>query len=765
MSILGNRVLRKEDPKFLTVGGTYTADVRDPRLDGALYVTYVRSTMAHARVLSVDTTDAAAMPGVVAVYTAADLDGPTEMPGPIPMFPPPMMNRPLLNNGTVRFVGEPVAAIVTEHPEQGEDAAEAVLVDYEPLPVVVDMEDAAANETLIYPEIGTNVAVDMTAFGMCTGVTDDSFFDGCDVVVRQRIENNKTASAPLEVRSTAAVWDGDRLVVWISNQGPHGVKGSLAGMYGLDPSQVHVIVPDVGGGFGAKIAAYPEDALLPWIAKRLGRPVRWFESRTENMNAMGPGRAQVQYVAIGGMRDGSVTAYRIEVIGDSGAYARMGAFLPFFTHQMSSGVYAIPKIQTSAKAVVTNTTPTEAYRGAGRPEATAAVERAIDLFAAEIGMDPADVRRRNLIPASAFPYTTAVGTEYDSGEYERALDLVLEKADYAALRAEQARRRAAGELRQLGLGLSVYVEVTAGPAPGGAEFAKVEITPEGKAKVYSGSLSHGQSHATTFAMIAADALGMRVEDVEIIQGDTDLVASGVGTMGSRSTQLGGSSIHVASGQVVDAARQVAAGLLEAAADDVVLDKDRGAFHVAGAPAVATTWAEVALAAAEAGEPLGAEQNEKFNCSYPFGAHLAVVEVDTETGGVELVRMITCDDSGILINPLIVEGQRHGGIAQGVAQALLEEVRYDADGNPQTGNFADYGIISMAELPSYELYPLETPTPNNPLGVKGIGESGAIGATPAVQNAVVDAVAHLGVRHIDIPCTAEKVWAAIQEARG
>jgi carbon-monoxide dehydrogenase large subunit len=763
MSILGNRVLRKEDPKFLTVGGTYTADVRDPRLDGALYVTYVRSTMAHAKVLSVDVSDAAAMPGVVAVYTAADLDGPTELPGSIPMFPPPMMNRPLLNNGTVRFVGEPVAVVVSERPEQGEDAAEAVFVDYEPLPAVVDMEAAAAGETVIYPEVGTNVAVDMTAFGMCTGVTDDAFFEGCDVVVRQRIENNKTAAAPLEVRSTACTWEGDRLVMWISNQGPHGVKGALAGLYGLDPSQVHLIVPDVGGGFGAKIAAYPEDALLPWIAKTLGRPVRWFENRTENMNAMGPGRAQVQQVAIGGTRDGEVKAYRIEVIGDSGAYARMGAFLPFFTHQMSSGVYAIPKIETSAKAVITNTTPTEAYRGAGRPEATAAVERAIDLFAAEIGMDPADVRRRNMIPSDAFPFTTAVGTAYDSGAYHEALELVLEKADYAALRAEQQRRREAGDVRQLGLGLCVYVEVTAGPAPGGAEFAKVEITAEGRAKVYSGSLSHGQSHATTFAMIAADALGMSIDDVEIIQGDTDLVPTGVGTFGSRSTQLGGSSIHVASGQVVDAARQVAASLLEANADDVVLDKDRGAFHVAGSPAVSKTWAEVAAAAGDDG--LSAEQNEKFNCSYPFGAHLAVVEVDTETGGVQLVRMITCDDSGILINPIIVEGQRHGGIAQGVAQALLEEVRYDEDGNPQTGNFADYGIISMAELPSYELYPLETPTPNNPLGVKGIGESGAIGATPAVQNAVVDALGHLGVRHIDIPCTAEKVWAVIQEARG
>ena len=762
MSILGNRVLRKEDPLFLTEGATYTADLRVPELDGAAYVAYVRSSIAHGAILSIDLDEAAAMPGVLGIYTAADLpDGVKILPGMVPMFPEPMLNRPTLAVDRVRFVGECIAAVVAETAEQAADAVEAVYVDIDPLPVVVDMEAAATDEVVIYDDLGTNTAIDFAAFGMVTGTTDDSFFEGCDVVVGERVVNHRTAACPLEVRSVACAWKGDDLYVWASNQGPHGLKGALAGAYELDPSAVHLIAPDVGGGFGAKIAPYPEDVLLPFLSKASGRPLRWFESRTENMNAMGPGRGHIHHVTIGGSRDGKVQAYRLEILADSGAYARMGPFLPFFTHQMASGTYAIEKIETAAKAVVTNTTPIEAYRGAGRPEATAAVERAIDLFAAEIGMDPVEVRRKNLITADAFPFTTAVGTEYDSGEYEKALDLALDAAGYTELRAEQARRREAGDNKLLGIGVATYVEVTAGPAPGGNEFARVEITPEGRAKVFSGAFSHGQSHKTTFAQIAADQLGLGIEDIEIIQGDTDLVTQGVGTFGSRSTQLGGSAVHVASGTVVDQARALAAELLEAAVDDVVLDKASGGFHVAGSPAVSKSWAEVAAAAGDDG--LAADEDFNGGASYPFGAHVAVVEVDAELGHVRLVRMITCDDSGTLINPMVVEGQRHGGIAQGVAQALLEEVRYDEDGNPVTSNFADYGFISTVELPSFELVPLETPTPHNPLGVKGIGESGAIGSTPAMQSAVVDAVGHLGIRHIDIPTTSEKVWKAINQA--
>ena len=760
-SIIGNRVLRREDRSFLTTGATYTADVDDPRLAGAVHATYVRSTMAHARI-TVDASEALGLPGVVGVFTAADLDGPTVLPGMVPVFPEPMLNRPILATDTVRFVGECVAVVLTEFPAQGEDAAEAVFVDYDPLPVVVDPEDALTDEIVVHTGVGTNLAVDFATLGMATGITDDAFFADCEAVVEGRVSHQRTSAAPIEVRSTAAAWEGDKLIVWMSNQGPHGVKEALQALYGEQATGgIQVIVPDVGGGFGAKIAPYPEDALLPWLSATVGRPVRWFETRTENMNAMGPGRGHVHRFVIGGTRNGDLTHYRLDVLVDSGAYARIGAFLPMFTLPMTVGVYDIPNVETGARSVITNTTPTEAYRGAGRPEATLTVERAVELFAAEIGMDPIQLRRLNFFRAEDFPVTTGVGTEYDSGDYEASLDLALEAAGYDELRAEQARRRADGGPLQMGIGVATYVEVTAGPAPGGDEFGRVEITPEGRARIYSGSLSHGQSHMTTFSMIAADRLGMEVDDIDFVQGDTDLVPHGQGTFGSRSTQLGGSAIHDAAGVVVDEARRVAADLLEADVSDVVLDSEAGGFHVVGSPSVTRSWAEVAAAAGKG--VLDAESQETRLCSYPFGTHVAVVEVDVETGHVRLDRMITCDDAGRIINPVIVEGQRHGGIAQGVAQALMEEVSYDADGNPQTTNFADYGIISMAELPSFELVPLETPTPNNPLGVKGIGESGAIGSTPAVQSAVLDAVAHLGVTHIDVPLTPRKVWAAIQGA--
>ncbi|MEC8999131.1 MAG: xanthine dehydrogenase family protein molybdopterin-binding subunit [Actinomycetota bacterium] len=760
-SILGTSVLRREDRGFLTDGATYTADLDDSRLDGAVHATYVRSTMAHADV-TVDATGAFSMPGVVAVFTAEDLDGPTVLPGVVPVFAEPILNRPLLAGDRVRFVGEPVAVVLTEHPSQGEDAAEAVFVDYDPRPAVVDPEEAATDAAVVFEDVGTNVSVDFAAFGMATGHSDDAFFSDCDFVVSGRVAQPRTASAPLEVRSAACTWEDGRIILWISNQNPHGVRDALAGLYGeAAPEGIRVLVADVGGGFGAKIAPYPEEALLPWLSMKVGRPVRWFENRTENMNAVGPGRGHIHHFMLGGTSAGDLTHYRLDVLVDGGAYARIGAFLPMFTLPMTVGVYDIPNVETAARSVVTNTTPLEAYRGAGRPEATLTIERAVDMFATEAGLDPVEVRRRNYLPADAFPVTTSVGTEYDTGEYEASLDLALGAAGIDILRAEQQRRREAGEVRQLGIGVATYVEMTAGPAPGGEEYGRVEITPEGKARVLSGSLSHGQSHRTTFSMIVADRLGISPDDVELVQGDTDEVEYGGGTFASKSTQLGGSAVHDAAGAVVDEARRVAAELLEAGVDDVVLDTDTGLFHVAGSPSVTRTWADVAASADDG--VLAAESKERRGCTYPFGTHVAVVEVDVETGYVRLDRHVTCDDAGVIVNPMIVEGQRHGGIAQGVAQALLEEVSYDADGNPQTTNFADYGIVSMAELPSFELVPLETPTPCNPLGAKGIGESGAIGSTPAVQNAVVDALSHLGVDHLDIPLTPQKVWAAIDTA--
>ncbi len=717
--------------------------------------------MAHARIV-VDTSNAKTMPGVLAIYTGSDLDVSMVLPGAIPVFPDPMLNRPLLANNRVRFVGEPVAVVLAEHPFQGVDAAEAVLVDYDPLPAVVDPELALADEVVLYEEVGSNLAIDFSSLDMATGLTDTAFFDECEIVVHGRVAHPRVHPAPIEVRSAAAAWDGDSLSVWISNHSPHGAKRSLEGLYGEKAVEgIRVVVGDVGGGFGSKIDLYPEEALLPWLASESGRPVRWFETRTENMVAMGPGRGHIHRFTIGGTRSGDLTHYQLDVLVDSGAYTRIGAFLPMFTLPMTVGVYEIPNVETAARSVVTNTTPLEAYRGAGRPEATLTIERAVDLFAHEVGMDPIDVRRRNLIAAETFPATTAVGTEYDSGDYETSLDLALQTAGISNLRDEQARRRIAGETLQLGIGVATYVEVTAGPAPGGNEFGRVEITADGRARVFSGSLSHGQSHRTTFSMIAADRLGMDLSEIEFIQGDTDKVADGVGTYGSRSTQLGGSAVHDAAGVVVDKALRIAADLLEAAVDDVMLDTDTGQFHVVGSPTVSRTWAEIATASNE-GE-LEAESKENRKCTYPFGAHVAVVEVDIETGHVRLQRIVTCDDAGVIINPMIVEGQRHGGIAQGVAQALMEEIAYDCDGNPLTTNFADYGIISMAELPSFELASLETPTPNNPLGVKGIGESGSIGSTPAVQSAVLDALSPWGIRHLDVPLTPLKVWSAISAA--
>ncbi|MGH9068926.1 MAG: xanthine dehydrogenase family protein molybdopterin-binding subunit, partial [Acidimicrobiales bacterium] len=569
MSILGNRVLRKEDRKFLTVGGSYVYDLDLP---GAASVFYVRSTVAHGRITGMDVSGARKAPGVLDVVTAAEVDL-APMPPEIPVINQ-AMPRPFLADGVVRFVGEPVVAVVAETPEQAVDAAEAVWVDYEALPVVVDPEAALAGDTLLFPEAGDNVALDLS------GPADGSMFEGCEVVVRQRVVNQRLAPCPLEVRAGAARWeDGGRLTFWTSTQAPHGVKDNLVKLLGLEPEMVHVVAPDVGGGFGAKGSPYADELFLAFLARRAGRPVRWVETRSESMVALGHGRAQVQDVEIGGTRDGRVLAYRLNVVQDSGAYPAIGAILPTLTKAMLTGVYDIPRAGFSARAVVTNTTPTVAYRGAGRPEATAAIERAMDCFAAEIGMDPAEVRRANLVGPDAFPYVTPTGTTYDSGDYGGALDRVLGAAGYEELRAEQARRRAAGERRQLGIGLSVYVEITNGVP--GSEFGAVEVHPDGSVTVRTGTSPHGQGHATAWAMLVSDALGIPVEDIEVVHGDTDVVPRGIGTFGSRSLQTGGVAARQAAVEVVDRGRRLAAELLEADPADVVLDPDGGRFHVAG----------------------------------------------------------------------------------------------------------------------------------------------------------------------------------------
>ena len=558
-----------------------------------------------------------------------------------------------------------------------------------------------------------------------------------------------------------------RLTLWASTQNAQLARDALAAAVGLDTAAVRVIAPDVGGGFGAKIATDRDTIIVAWAARHTGRPVRWVETRNENLLGMVHGRAQRHTITIGGRRDGRILAYHLDIVQDSGAYPRGATFLPGLTQLMASGVYDLPYCGAAFRSVLTTTMPIGAYRGAGRPEATAAIERAVDLFAAEIGMDPAEVRRRNVVAPAQFPYTTANGAVYDTGEYAAALDAVLAGGGYAELRAEQARRRALsrqglGGPVQLGIGLATYVEITAGDGEG--ETSRVVVDATGAATVYTGSSPHGQGHQTAFAMLVTDQLGIPMDQITVIHGDTDQVPTGVGTFGSRSLQLGGTAVHQAALQVKEQAREVAAGMIEASQADLELDTATGTWQVRGDPDTALTWAQVA---AQAG-PAGLAADVEFRAAsptFPFGAHLAVVEVDTQTGKATLIRHVTVDDAGKVLNPVLAEGQRHGGIAQGAAQALLEEMRYDGEGNPLTSTLADYAAITATELPSFELLAMETPTSVNALGVKGIGEAGTIGATPAVHNAVIDAVAHLGVRHIDMPATPQRVWAAINDAKG
>ena len=749
MSILGTRVVRIEDPRFLTGEGTYIANLPMP---GALHLTFVRSSMAHARITGIDASEALSMPGIRTVWTAADID--LEPAGPANGMMNKAMLFPYLASDTVRFVGDLVAVVVSEDKTLGIDAAETVIVDYEPLPVVLDMNDSFSNRVLLHPDAETNVVLTFAAR------SNDDIFADCDVVVDLVIENQRVAPAPMEVRSCVASWDGTRLTQWACSQGAHGARDGLAEVFGLEKSQVRVITPDVGGGFGAKSGVYPEEILVGWATRKLGVPVRWTESRTENMLAMGHGRAQRQRTRMGGTRDGRITAYRLDLLQDAGAYARAGAVLPYMTRMMAGGVYDIANVQFESNSVVTNTTPTVAYRGAGRPEATAAIERTIDEFARVCGIDPAEVRRRNYIAPSAFPLTTSMGAKYDSGEYAAALELALKAAGYDQLLVEQKKRRDSKDPVQIGIGIASYVETT--NPMGSGDYGSVEIKADGGAIVRTGSSSHGQGHHTAWAMIVSETTGISMDKIEFRFGDTDDVDRGGGTGGSRSLQVGGSAAKLAAESVIEKARQRAADLLEAAVEDVVIDTVRGAFHVKGSPTPARTWAELMI---EIDAPLEAEVDYvPEGATFPFGTHVCVVEVDTETGAVVVARHIACDDAGTIINPLLVDGQVHGGIAQGVAQALLEVIAYDPDGNPITSNLADYGFISAAELPSFERVPMETPTSRNPLGAKGIGEAGTIGSTPAVHNAVINAVSHLGVTHIDMPCTSLNVWTAIQAAR-
>ena len=755
-SILGNRVRRVEDPDLLTGRGTYIANMKVP---GMARAAFVRSPVAHARIASIDVSEARRQPGVVAVLTAADL-GVGAFHGFMVLNE--ACARPPLATDKVRFVGEAVAMVVAGTEAQAQDAAETVVVEYDPLPAVADVEEAVADgAALQFEGLGTNVVAGMAGRG--------DPLEGATRVVRARLENQRVAVVPMEGDAIAAVpaghdpdpaSDGYDMTVYVSTQMPHGFARSIGKVLGYPADRLRVVAPHVGGGFGAKAGLGAEHAAVVAAARLLGRPVTWVQQRSENMVSMPHGRGQVQWIEMGFDDDLRITGMRCRVLGDAGAYAGFGGALAIGpTRTMAQGVYEIPRIRYDVAAAVTNTTPMGAFRGAGRPEAAEFLERMMDLAAAEFGVDPVELRRRNLLAPFDSGYTTVMGTSYDTGNYGLALEEAVRRAGYGELRSEQDRRRRAGDRRQIGIGVAVYVEITGGGS--GEEFGAVEIAGDGTATIRVGTSAHGQGHATSFAMIVSDRLGIPMEDIRFVQSDTAAVPRGGGTGGSRSLQVGGSAVLGAAEEVLRRARELAASELEASADDIVVHDD-GRLGVAGVPARALTWAELAAAAPD-GDLAAAVDIRTEGASFPFGAHVSVVEVDLDTGFVRPLRHVAVDDCGRIVNPLLVTGQQHGGIAQGMAQALWEQVVFDADGNPLTANLADYAMPSAAELPPFETYNTVTPTGRNPLGAKGIGESGTIGSTPSVHNAVVDALSHLGVRHIPMPCTPERVWRAVRDA--
>jgi aerobic carbon-monoxide dehydrogenase large subunit len=745
-SILGTSVRRVEDRDLITGASTYVGNLD---LDGMLHLAFVRSPLAHGRITGIETAAAAAAPGVVAVFTAADLGLPAHHGL---MVVNPDLPRPPLATDRVRFVGEAVAVVVGESPSAAVDAVELVEVDYDDLPAVTDPEAALEPGAPAQFDGRDNLAA-------ATRSPEDALA-GAEFVVRARMVNQRIAVMPMEGNAIVALPGGhegrdDDLTIWVSTQMPHGFRAQAARLFELDAERVRVIAPHVGGGFGGKAGMLAEHTVAVGVARALGRPVRWVETRAENLVSMPHGRGQVAYYELGLTREGRITGLHARVVGDAGAYAGFGGALAMGpTRTMSQGVYDIPVLAYDAAVAMTTTTPMGAFRGAGRPEATAHLERIMDLAAAELGIDPVEIRRRNLLPPEAFPLTTRTGARYDVGDYDLPLREALRIADYDKLREEQRTRREQGDPVQLGIGICVYVEITAGG--GGSEFGSVTVHTDGSATISAGTSAHGQGHATAFAMLASDRLGIPMERIRFVQSDTALVPRGSGTGGSRSLQMGGSAVAAAAQDVAEQARRQAAALLEAAPEDVELTD--GVFGVAGVPGVTLTWEQVAAS----GELTAELDVKQEGATFPFGAHVSVVEVDTDTGRVTPRRHVAVDDCGRVLNPLLVTGQQHGGIAQGIAQALYEEILFDADGQPITATLADYRMPSAADLFTFECSTTETPTPLNALGAKGIGESATVGSTPAVQNAVIDALSPFGVRHLDLPLTPERVWRAVRD---
>jgi carbon-monoxide dehydrogenase large subunit len=768
VKLMGAEVKRKEDPRLITGASTYTGDLSMP---GLHYVAFVRSPHAHARIRRIDGSAALRRPGVVAVVTGADLKPHC---GPVPVDQASAeggegqaaigrKHYPLAVD-RVRHVGEAVAAVIAATEALAVDAAAEVAVDWEPLPAVSDALEARKPGA---PQIHADAPSNVEHENRITAGEPDAAFARAFKTVRQRMVSQRLCGVPLEGRATLAAPDSTTggLVVWATTQAPHMMRNGLATLLGLEQNQIRVIAPEVGGGFGVKFGVYPEDAALAAMAKLHRLPLRWVESRVEHMVATTHGRAHVTDVEAAVERDGTITALRVHVLADIGAYP-IFTFIPDLALMMGVGVYRIPNVDLRSTCVFTNTTPVAAYRGAGRPEGCYYVERIVDLAAQELGVAPEVVRRRNFIAPSAFPYTTPTGQRYDSGEYDRALTKALQVSKYEALRKDQAARLARGDRKLLGIGMACYVEMCGfGPF----ESAVVRVEPSGTVTAYTGTSAHGQGHETAFAQIIADHLGVGFDQIVVRHGDTSNTPMGNGTGGSRSLAVGGTSILRATLKVQEHARAIAAHVLEASKDDVVYDDGR--YQVKGVPARALTLAQIAGHAY--GDKLpdsiesGLEATDFFRppqLLYPFGAHVAVVEVDRETGQVAMRDFVSVDDCGVRISPVLVAGQVHGGLAQGIAQALLEELVYGPDGQLVTGSLMDYCVPRADDLPFFVTDQTVTPTPVNPLGAKGIGEAATIGSTPAVVNAVVDALRSFNVRHIDMPLRPERVWQAMHDRR-
>jgi carbon-monoxide dehydrogenase large subunit len=787
---VGRARVRKEDARLITGRTRWTDNIV---LNGMLHIAMVRSSVAHGTIANVDVSAAKELPGVVAVYTGADLDAeqsglPCGWPINADATPPRHVS---IAVDKVNFAGEIVAVVVARSAAEAKDATEAVEVDIDPLDPVLDMEAAIADgATAIHADLGTNEWVtfpfDSVAAGATSGPSADEAIaaaeaDSDSVVITRTWRQQRLIPAFMEPRSVVVDPTGEQLTMWSSTQVPHIVRTMLCVTLGLPEQKLRVIAPDVGGGFGGKLQMIPEEILTVLVSRRLGKPVKWTETRSESLVSAHHGRDQIQTVTVAAKKDGTVTALKFEITADMGAY--FGLFtpaVPVFGAFIGPAIYKFPAYKAVYTDVFTNKTPTDAYRGAGRPEATFAVERIMDELAVELGRDPLELREQNWIKHEEFPYTNAGGLTYDSGNYEAATEKAVALFDYAGLRREQEERRRSGDPVQLGIGISTFTEMCGlapsrllgalGGGAGGWEHAAIRMLATGKVEVVTGSSAHGQGHETAWSQIVADQLGVPFEDVEVLHGDTQVSPKGLDTYGSRSLPVGGTAVVKCAERVVEKAKKVAAHLLEASEDDI--EFTAGRFGVKGTDK-GVTIQEVAFATFTSHNfPEGVEPSldseytfDPENFSFPHGTHLAAIEVDTETGRVHLRKYVCVDDVGKVVNPLIVEGQLHGGLAQGIAQALFEEANYDEQGTLVNGTFVDYTIPSAADLPSFTTDRTETPATSNPLGVKGVGEAGTIASTPAIVNGVLDAVRHLGVTQIEMPTTSQRVWRALQEAKG